>query len=84
MSASNKVSTNIEIEKTDIEATINMRIDEFKSETVISFDMKISALTSNKHSYSYDQPSSDLIKWTLLKSPENVHMHHNSPNIYLP
>ena len=46
-----------------------MRLNEFKNETVISIDMKLSTLNSNKLAYSYDQPSADLIKWTLLKSP---------------
>ena len=46
-----------------------MRLDELKSETVSSLDMKLSYLTSNKPSY--DQPCDDIIKWTLLNSPEN-------------
>ena len=46
---------------------MNMRLDEFKSETVSSFDMKLSAITSNKPSSSYDQPSTDLINWPLPK-----------------
>ena len=45
MSANNKVSTNIEISKTELEATMNMRLDEFKYETVNSFDTKLSYLT---------------------------------------
>ena len=32
--------------------------------------MKLSALTSNKHSSYYDQPSSVLIEFPLLNSPE--------------
>ena len=46
--------------------------------------MKLSALTSNKYYSSYEQPSTYIIKWPLLNSPENIHMHKNSPNIYLP
>ena len=47
-----------------------MRLGIYKSETVISLDMKLSALTSNKTSSSYDQNYADLIKFPLLKSPE--------------
>ena len=49
---------------------MNMRLDEFKSETVISVDTKLLTLNSNKPLSSYDQASSDLIKWLLLKSHE--------------
>ena len=49
---------------------MNMRLYELKSETVRSFDMKLSALTSNKPSSSYEQTSADLIKWKLIKSTE--------------
>ena len=42
MSARNKVSTNIETERIELEATINIRLDKFKYETVIYFDMKLS------------------------------------------
>ena len=56
--------------KTELEATINMRLDGFKYETVRSFDIKLPAITLNKLSSYYDQPSCDLIKWSLLKSPE--------------
>ena len=45
MRANNKVSTNIEIAKPELEATINTRLDEFKSETVNSIEMKLSALS---------------------------------------
>ena len=48
---------------------MDMRLYELKCDTVISLDMKLSSLTSNKPSCSYDQPSSDLIKWSLPKSP---------------
>ena len=62
---------------------MNMRLDEFKSETFSSIDMNLSTINSNKYPYSYDQPSANLIKWSLLKSPGKTPMHHNSPNIYI-
>ena len=40
--------------KTELEATINIRLDELKSETVSSLYMKLSDLTSTKPSSSYD------------------------------
>ena len=45
MSANNKVITKIEISKTELEATMNMILDEFKYETFSSFDMKLSTIT---------------------------------------
>ena len=54
ISSSNKVSTKIEIAKIELEATMNIRLDELKSETVSFFDMKLSDLASNKPSSSYD------------------------------
>ena len=53
-----------------------MKLSDFTSEE--------SDLTSDKPSSSYEQPYTDLIKQPLLKSPENIHMHKNSPIIYLP
>ena len=47
-----------------------MRLNELKSETFISIDIKLSTLNSNKPSSYYDQPSADLIKCLLLKLPE--------------
>ena len=44
MSANNKVRTNIEIAKIELEATMNMRLNELKSETVRSIDIKQSTL----------------------------------------
>ena len=44
-----------------------MRLNELKSETVSSVDMKLSDYSSNKPSSYYDQPLADLIKLTLLK-----------------
>ena len=83
MSANNKVSTKIGIAKTELEATINMRLNEFKSETVSAIDMKLSILNSNKFTSSYNQPSADLIKWTLLKLPGKYsHVSQFTTNLY--
>ena len=49
---------------------MNMRLYELKSETVIYFEMKLSALTSNKPSSYYEQTSDYIIKWTLIKTTE--------------
>ena len=49
---------------------MDMRLYEFKYETVISIDMKLSTLYSNKPSLSHDQTSDDIIKWPPPKSPE--------------
>ena len=68
MSTSNKISTKIVMEKSELEATMHMRLDELKSETCSSIDIKISALSLNKPSSSCDQPSADFIKWPLFKS----------------
>ena len=65
-----KSSPILKYKKTETEATMNMRLNEFKSETFSSFEMKLPALTSNKPYSKYDQRSDDLIKCTLLKSPE--------------
>ena len=43
-----KVNTKDKIVKTEPEATINMILDELKSETAVSIDMKIPAISSNK------------------------------------
>ena len=45
ISTRNKNITKIEISKTELEATMNMILDEFKYETVSSFDMKLSTIT---------------------------------------
>ena len=62
MSANNKVNTNIVKAKTELETTMNMTLNEFKSETVSYIVMKLSTLNSNKASSYYDQLSDDLIK----------------------
>ena len=86
MGVSNRVGSKIESTKSDPEAKVSMKIYDIKSDhmkTVDSLDMKISAITSNKPSSSYGQPSSDIKKLPLLISP-NIHMHHNSLNICPP
>ena len=69
MSTNNKVITKFEIAETEIEETMKMKLDEFKSETSSSVDMKLLTLSSDKYTSSYEKPSSDLIKWSLFKSP---------------
>ena len=64
MSTKNKVSTKFEISKTELEETLNMRLDELKSEIFSSIDMKLSTINSNK---------ADIIKWQPLKSPEKYY-----------
>ena len=56
---------------------MNTKLDEFKTEiktdnttTFNSLNIKISALTSNKSSSSYDQHYNDIIPWSLLNSTE--------------
>ena len=61
-----------------------MGFNEFKSETVISLDMKLTALALTKFYYYYDQPIANIIKRPLKKFTENIPMNQNSPNIYLP
>ena len=70
MSTNNKIKTKFEISKTELEEKLKMIPDEYKSETSIYIDIKLLTLNSNKYRSSYDQPSVDLIRWTLLKSTE--------------
>ena len=67
MNANNKAITKIEIEK-KLEDTMNMRLNEFKYETVRYIYIKLSYLSSNKYPSSYDQPSSDIIMRDIKKS----------------
>ena len=73
MSVSNRVVRNIESTKSALEATIEMKPDEIKADhmkIINSLDMKISSITSNKPSLSYEQPYSNITKWPLLKSSD--------------
>ena len=50
-----------------------MKLDEIKSnhiKNIKSLDMKISAITSNKNSSYSEQPTTDLMKLSLLKPTE--------------
>ena len=49
---------------------MKIKMDEYKSETSSYIDMKLLTLNSNKSPTYYDQPSSDLIKLSLTRSPE--------------
>ena len=73
MSSGNKISTKIETEKTIIEATMNAKLSEFKTDNKTIFNslyMNLSALNSDKPSYYYEQYSSDIFQCPPLKSPE--------------
>ena len=63
-----------------------MKLDKITSDNTKNFnyfDMKIPDPTSNIPSSSYDQPSDDLIKWSLLKSPEKYsHASQFTKHIY--
>ena len=87
ISTINKLGRNIEAEKSEMEAEIDIKFDKITGDNTKlfnSFDMKMPALTANRTSSSYEQHSSVLIKCPLLKYHENIHMHPNSPNICLP
>ena len=49
---------------------MKIKMYEYKSETSSYIDMKLLTLNSNKYPSYYDQPSSNIIKLSLLKSPE--------------
>ena len=49
MSTINKVNTKIKTAKIEPDATMDMILDIFKTESFISLDMKLSALTSHKY-----------------------------------
>ena len=53
---------------------IDTNIDEFKAEASISINKTFYPLNSNKYPSSYNQPSADINKLPLLKSP-NFHSH---------
>ena len=74
MSVINIVDSRVESEKSEPEATIEMKLDDIKAghmKTIDSIDVKISSITSNKPSSYYEQPYNNLAKWTLLKSPDS-------------
>ena len=62
---------------------MNMKLNDFKYETVSSIGMKLSDLNKKPSSF-YDQPSDYPIKWPLLKSPEKYsHASQFTKNIYI-
>ena len=74
MSVNNRLSSNIEAEQSELEATIEMKIDEIKADnvkTINTSDIKISAIALKKPSSNYEHPSSDITKFPLLKLPYN-------------
>ena len=89
MSASNKVSTNIETEKRELEETKNKKLDEFK--TKIKYD------NTKKFNSLYTKLPGITLKTIIIPMPnlllissnshssshlKNIHMHQNSPNAY--
>ena len=52
-----------------LNTNIDTNIDEFKAESSSSINKKLSPLNSNKYTSYYNQPSADINKWPLLKSP---------------
>ena len=64
------MSTKFEIVRTEHDEYIKTKFDKYKSEISSSVDMKILTLSYKKYTSSYDQPSSDLIKFPLLNSPD--------------
>ena len=75
MGINNKVSTNIEISKTELEAKMSTRLDEFKYYTVRSLDKKISAITKNLLLI--------LLNGHFSIHVKDLHMYYNSPKIHL-
>ena len=66
----NRVGSKIESAKSYPDAIIEIKLYEIKAghmKTNNSLDIKISSITSNKPSESYEQPYSDCTKWTVLK-----------------
>ena len=66
----------------ETEELLKKNFEKFKSKASSSMDMKPYALNSNKYPSSYDQPSSDLIKLPLLKSP-TFHSRASQPTKHL-
>ena len=64
------------------EEWLKNNIDEFKAKASSPMNNTDSPLNPNKYISSYNQPSSDIIKWTLLKSPDfHSHASKSTKNI---
>ena len=73
MSVSNIFGSKIEADKSEILATIEMKLDDIKAyhmKTVDYLDTKIPAIIPNKHSSFDEQAYYDLVKGLLLKAPD--------------
>ena len=60
----------IDAATSELEATSEIKLDKVNADNtkiLNSFDMRLSALTSNKPSSAYEQPYDDLIKLLILK-----------------
>ena len=53
-----------------LNTNIDTKIEEFKAEASRSINSKFSHIILNNSPSSYNQPSSDINKWPLLKSPD--------------
>ena len=69
-----KSITKFDTERIENEEYFKMKFYGFKSTESSPIDTGIPNLSSKKSTSSYDQPSSDLIKWPLLNSPD-FHSH---------
>ena len=56
-------------EMNENEELLKTNIDEFKAEASSSINKTVYPLNPKKSPSSYNQPSADIIKWTLLESP---------------
>ena len=70
ISNNHKITLKLDTERKENEELFNNILDKFQSKATISIDMKASDINSNRYPSSYDQPSADIIKCPLLKSPD--------------
>ena len=67
MSNRKKISIKFEIERTENEYHLKMKLDQYKSETTSPIDTKLLTINTNKDPSYYDQPSVVITKWPLVK-----------------
>ena len=85
MSVSNRVKSNIEAAKLDLEATIEMKLDGIKSEhvkTIDSHNIKYQVLHQTKFLHHTNNQIIILPIGHSYNHPTSIHMHHNSPNCF--
>ena len=69
-----KLETEMKEHEEILNTNINTNIDGFKAEEFISINNTLSSINSNDSSSYYNQPSADINKLPLLKSP-GFHLH---------